>query len=403
MNKLEEQLQKSRQTEIPDLRPPADGWAAISERLQAPGGATTPGQAAGGDPKISPSPASGIGWNWPLALGGLALTAGLFYGAMQLRNTTPDIAENLPAAVVLNAEQDAANIPPSNKDNTTTTVAPEAIQPEKPEVTSALAPVEAIEKKKEQTPLQELPSGVAATASIEDVNVSTKVTSARTQEETTALVTKVEAQSITPKKSQLEPQDDREPAVEEPTIAEPVEEASQGEQSQQMVETTASKNLSKLIKDQRDFPAAVLPLAVSPTKIMTTPQGFNSLPAISVPPLPEYRRNGKLKVRSEYQLHASLSGFYVEDYHNSSVYERDPVAIGSSRFFTLLTGETVPASFRFSEVNNNLRRSIRLNVGLNRQTSSGFLWRVELGVYHSVNARPRGVSEPIAANQFRLD
>lgn len=381
VNKLEEELRKSRRTENPDLQPPAEGWAAISKRLQEAGVAATPGQSGG----ETPPGVGGAGWAWPTVIGGILLAAGLFYGSYALgADKGEKDAELMIRTEVLAADPEDTRIEPEpiadkNAKEADKLVATDSklviTQEEVPASSINLVGQEGSEKKAD--PILANPQPKRSDGVIAIPTIPTKKL---------AEVQLPERESVEPARSVAEVENA--PVQIEKNGAEPEGNASPG-----LLTAGPAKSLEEV----------VLPLKANLFRVADKQESFGHLPAISSPVLPEYSRNGKLKVRPELQLHASLSGHYVKGYEQSLFFDRDVGTGGVGRLFILPSGEAVPANFRSTDIVSNFRKSIRLDIGINRQTSSGFLWRVSTGLYYSINSRPSDNFEGVANTEIRQD
>ncbi|WP_020569178.1 hypothetical protein [Neolewinella persica] len=115
---------------------------------------------------------------------------------------------------------------------------------------------------------------------------------------------------------------------------------------------------------------------VSPTEQWSTP----------LPPVASGNRGlfkiRRLRARSEWQFHGSVSGFVGEDYDGTLAYNVAPVG-SSGTFFVRPSGGLIHVEPDAVRGNSNRLEQIYLKAGVNRQTSSGLLFRSSIGVFRS--------------------
>jgi hypothetical protein len=104
-----------------------------------------------------------------------------------------------------------------------------------------------------------------------------------------------------------------------------------------------------------------------------------------LPEVPQKRgifKRRRLKARPEWQLHGSISGFVGEDFDGTLAY--DVAAPGSSEiFFVRPSGGLIHVEPNAERGHSNRLEQIYLKAGVNRQTSSGFLFRSSIGLFRS--------------------
>lgn len=128
---------------------------------------------------------------------------------------------------------------------------------------------------------------------------------------------------------------------------------------------------------------ALLPRSVSPLTLTPALLSSSFTAPVATPPkydLPKFGRNGKTRAPAFWEYHGSLSANYYQNYKRSAYYERQP---GTGPFtFVLPTGETIQATsaFNLSDATPSIEQGFYLKGGINRQASSGFLFRLSAGL-----------------------
>ncbi|MFK8162399.1 MAG: hypothetical protein AB8H12_08035 [Lewinella sp.] len=122
-----------------------------------------------------------------------------------------------------------------------------------------------------------------------------------------------------------------------------------------------SSPLNGLSVRSGEWPAA-------PLQVMRQKQGF-------------FKRR-RIKTRPEWQLYASVSGFVGEDYDGTFAFNVDPAG-SSGIIFVRPSGGLIHVEPDAVRVRSNRLEQIYLRAGINRQTSSGFLFRSSIGLFQS--------------------
>lgn len=395
MKKIEKQLRQSRQNGIPGLQPPAGGWEAINARINDnPANVSTTAT-----PNTGKGFVANLSWvSWLVSFVGLVLLGGLLVSLI----TDPSPVENTALATVAPAtttEQAAAR--PAGE--TTATLA----QPQEPstsvaaaEETAEVAPVPP--KTNVDGPLSPAKPETPKAARNRPGILANKPANATTEEGTENKLPTANA-PVTDKADG--PVGDKLATAPSPRAAGTPNPPVAPNEGGITVLPPADQALTKLPAGEGATSAAlaVTELPFSMSSLSVPAAEFGALPAIIVGPAPERNRNGKLRARPEFQVSAGLSGHHLRGFNNSRFYSRDVTTGGADRLFVLPSGEALPVRFNRSDLNNNLRRSIRFDVGINRQFSSGFLARAKLGVYYATNDRASDDFEQVTGSLVRED
>lgn len=380
VNKLEEQLRNSRETSMTGLYPPEGGWDAISTRLAT-------GATAGGE-VISGSTGSAV-WKWLLGSCSLVALAALVYAlALPTENkfSGPEI--------VPTESRSLATLNDTSTGKEETAVTKDLM------VTGDVVAENAAPNKlnQEKSPAESKVAVKPATAGTAEIT-TTQRNQVNRQASTSAAELAGEGRQRTEETTTEDIRTPTSKAVEEETTNERL--ASGAENT---IAPLPRKDQSVVESSKAKTPLFAVPALVQRTEMLTPEEpSFGELPEIVVPDFPTFKRNGKPRVRPEFQLHGSLSGHYVADARGSRFYTRNTSTGGAGRLFVLPSGEPVPVNFLRSDTESNIRRSVRLDVGISRQFGSGFLVRAATGVYHSTNGRRQSDFNLIELPEVRED
>lgn len=389
VNKLEKELTLSRATEIPGLTPPAGGWEAVQKKLNT--GASAP---AG-----PPGPTTLIAKPWwllSLAAISLAMAAYLTLSAgenpqLSALNAAAQVAARSATTTTVSPSSRSANhtdevvpagtsVPTgSNTPELSTASAPETGKPT-PDAAAIAANTAERRSADNQSPARvtnspngtdnqpagSLPAPPPATDAAGDTNKPNPGPKTTISGGETPVMNNA---PLAPGKDEADASATPNEAPETPTD-----------------ESASDKKYIEIPGESRASQPALTSLPAHDIAPLRSDATYRPKPAFPASPS-VYSKNGKLKVRPETQVHGGISGHYMRSFQNSRFYSRDVSTGGASRLFVLPNGEALPVRFRESELRNNLRRNVRLDVGISRQTSSGFLFRAIAGFYYGTDSR----------------
>ncbi len=358
---LEQRLRASRQRVRQDLQPPQDGWKKLSGVIRPEGTAPTA------------SLASTIWWKW--VLGCLLLTVVVATLWVRAESDPYEAAEGETSEPVTPliitgpvATMDTKPDPQQSTSNATVSIEESKVKTIAPIQLGSLQEVAepgVVDNKRSALP-EDLPTE-SATLATADENAPGNTTD-------------LKASII----------DDQHPINQAADLIRDGEKAVVADQIiAAMSPTMGAKEEKSIVARAAEKPLAMLPgLTIDglPGSLMETRFPTNLTVNSQEPPL-TFASNGKPRVRPEWQIHASYNSlFSLYDDFNTEIYERG--GGDYSQLFVLTNGEIVSANYRGGGRNSGNVNSSFLRVGVDRQTSSGFLFTLEGGAYefHSKNS-----------------
>jgi len=415
VNKLEEQLRASRRTEVPGLQPPAGGWEAISGQLTAEAG-TGASTAAGS------ATAKAVLIKWLTGLGGLlVIVAATFYVATTGTDsdTSPVTHTELVGSV---PENNGTAISAANDLNTENQITRDATAGTVPDRSPAPRKATAVTIKtgtntersaaarNKNTTSDPRPAAGVKTSNDDDFDATKAVPSVSGIDQSKRSV----GNSRNSPGRQTQPGGVTQPIRKTTTVSLPAPDTTNSPATGTAPRTvtpppgTPESAVNDLTPgDNSTEPASITsvkPLFSKRIPVLRTIDLLaDNLEAML--PLPtnvpdERTRRGKPKARKEWQLHGSISG-NRSTLFSDQIFER-VAAQQASRVFQLPGGDTVYGGFRRTARSNNIRTTMRLRAGLDRQLSSGFMFRSGIGLSHTYTSVDPGQAESLAPNEIRI-
>lgn len=361
LNKLEKQLRASRGREVPDLKPPPGGWEAINAKLTA----DPVGERA---PVDQPTIPSWIKW-WGGGAGVLLLVLAAVYMPPEVKAPREQAGDSV--------TQQALTMAKARKvDAERTAEMPVARQLQEQD--------EKLVRNNEETDLPAMKSGEVN--SLADKGTAIEQTQERIAQKSVATEKEEEAPMSRDRPSVSTTNTGVGAEMNIPKTAPELPKDKQGAEVNAADTTNIDKTIPKVNSEVfADISREVyLPLALS------SPFTGLELPAAGwpknlLPEVPQKRgvfKRRRLKARPEWQFHGSISGFVGEDFDGTLAY--DVAAPGSSEvFFIRPSGGLIHVEPDAERGHSNRLEQIYLKAGLNRQTSSGFLFRSSIGLFQS--------------------
>jgi hypothetical protein len=368
LNKLEKQLRASRGREVPDLTPPTGGWEAINAEL----GTDPAGERA---PVYEQTVPSLIKW-WGSGVGVLLLV--LVAALMPLGGGAP-------AEQALGLATEAA------------------LAVAKAEV----ADVEGITEFSEQKEEQQMNEKVIRNNEVTDSPASVKPdktikpagkTMIAGQGDKVAVEQKVvveqQREPVGSNRSSVKAADNNGAATDIPVTA-PALSGKEGDGEESIVlDTSQLRTVAPEAKPEvfADSSGEVY----LPLELPSTLSGLTLVDQWPTGVIPVVHRKLSLfksrrsKARPEWQFHGSISGFIGEDYDGTLAYDVAPPG-GSGIFFVRPSGGLIHVESDAVRGNSNRLEQIYIKAGINRQTSSGFLFRTSVGVVRSKSFQGRSL------------